>query len=67
MNLPKNPKSVVIENIVPLVDNGRFPVKREIGDVFYITADIFREGQFGLKVNIMYRKKGAKKWIKTPM
>jgi len=34
----------VIEAIAPSVDGGRYPVKREVGAVFEVSADIFKEG-----------------------
>ena len=35
---------VVIENVQPQVDCGRFPVKRTVGDRVSVTADIFTDG-----------------------
>ncbi|PYO46767.1 MAG: hypothetical protein DMD84_25225, partial [Candidatus Rokuibacteriota bacterium] len=37
-------RTVVIEAIAPNVDGGRYPVKREVGAVFEVSADIFKEG-----------------------
>src|SRR5205814_1454909 len=36
-------RTVVIEAIAPNVDGGRYPVKREVGAVFEVSADIFKE------------------------
>jgi starch synthase (maltosyl-transferring) len=38
------PTSVVIQNVRPQVDCGRFAVKREVGDTLSVTADIFKDG-----------------------
>ena len=37
-------RTVVIESVAPAVDCGRFPVKREVGAVFEVSADIFKDG-----------------------
>ena len=58
---------IVIESIKPLIDGGRYPVKREVGDVLEITADIFKDGHDVLAALIKFRKKGTKKWEETPM
>ena len=38
------PSSILIEDIQPQVDCGRYPIKREVGDAVEVTADIFRDG-----------------------
>jgi starch synthase (maltosyl-transferring) len=35
---------VVIEAVTPLVDGGRFPIKREVGEVVAVEADVFADG-----------------------
>src|SRR5262245_64392543 len=35
---------VVIENVRPEIDGGRFPIKRTIGERVHVTADIFADG-----------------------
>ena len=42
--LSEAPSGVLIENVEPLVDCGRYALKREEGDRVDVTADIFREG-----------------------
>ena len=37
-------RTVVIENVAPAVDGGRYPIKREVGDRVEVSADIFKEG-----------------------
>ena len=41
---PAPPKRVVIENVRPEVDCGRFPIKRTVGERVEVTADIFADG-----------------------
>ena len=35
---------VIIENVYPELDCGRYPVKREVSDRFEVWADLFKEG-----------------------
>ncbi len=37
-------RTVVVESIAPAVDDGRHPIKREVGAVIEVTADIFKDG-----------------------
>ena len=37
----KSSRRVVIERVQPEVDGGRFPVKRIVGDLVRVEADIF--------------------------
>src|SRR5258708_17869549 len=36
--------SVVIDNVQPLIDCGRYPIKRIVGEDLVVEADIFKEG-----------------------
>ncbi|HEV8584768.1 MAG TPA: alpha-1,4-glucan--maltose-1-phosphate maltosyltransferase [Methylomirabilota bacterium] len=60
-------RTVVIENIAPAVDGGRYPVKREVGATFEVTADIFKEGHEVLVAFLLYRRADARDWRETPM
>ena len=35
------PSSIIIERVRPELDGGRYPVKRVVGDVLQVSADIF--------------------------
>ncbi len=48
-------RTVWIGSVRPELDGGRFPVKREVGDLFEVTADILREGHEGLAAVLRYR------------
>lgn len=63
----KNFDKVIIEEIKPCLDNGKYPIKREIGDVVRVSADIFKDGHDILAASIKYRVKGNKKWDEVPM
>ncbi|MBI1734131.1 MAG: alpha-1,4-glucan--maltose-1-phosphate maltosyltransferase [Candidatus Rokubacteria bacterium] len=60
-------KTIVIENVAPTVDGGRYPVKREVGDVLAVQADIFKEGHDHLLAFLKYRRWDATAWNETPM
>ena len=60
-------RTVVIENVAPTVDGGRYPVKREVGGVLEVTADIFQEGHDVLVAFLKYRRVDERGWRETPM
>ena len=60
-------RTVVIENVEPVVDGGRYPVKREVGSVLEVTADIFKEGHEVLRAFLKYRRADESTWRETPM
>ena len=60
-------RRIVIQNIYPELDCGRYPVKREVGDLFEVWADIFKEGHDKLAAVLRYRREGDADWHETPM
>jgi starch synthase (maltosyl-transferring) len=60
-------QTVIIENVAPAVDCGRYSVKREVGATFEVTADIFKEGHEVLQAFLKYRRAGESAWRETPM
>lgn len=59
--------TVVIENISPLLDGGRYPLKCVQGDDLTFSADIFRDGHDIVTAVLKWRKVGTPKWAETPM
>lgn len=59
--------TVVIENLDPLIDCGRFAVKRVIGEDLVVQADIFKDGHDVVAAALKWRKKGARRWEETDM
>ncbi len=57
----------VVENLQPSVDGGKFPVKAAPGETIGVTADIFRDGHERCEADLLYRRRGEKKWLRTPM
>ncbi len=59
--------TAVIENLQPLVDGGRYPVKRVAGDDLAVEADIFKDGHDIVAAVLKWRKLGEAAWHETPM
>jgi starch synthase (maltosyl-transferring) len=51
----KGPSRVAIENVEPEVDGGRFPIKRTVGEVVRVEADVFAEGHDVVSAVCLYR------------
>jgi starch synthase (maltosyl-transferring) len=60
-------RTVVIENVSPTVDGGRYPLKREVGAVLEVNADIFKEGHDVLVAFLLYRRLDERAWHEVPM
>jgi starch synthase (maltosyl-transferring) len=60
-----NYNPVVIENISPQIDGGKFPVKVIVGEVFIIQADVFSNGTASLAARIFYQHESEKTWNQT--
>ena len=58
---------LVVECVSPSLDDGRFPVKRVLGDSFEVSADIFKDGHDQLGAHLRYKPPGATEWRTTPM
>jgi starch synthase (maltosyl-transferring) len=60
-------RTVWIEKVWPELDGGRFPVKREMGDLFEVTADVLREGHEALAAVLKYRTVKDPAWQEVRM
>ena len=60
-------RTVWIANVWPELDGGRFPVKREVGDLFEVGADILREGHEALTAVLKYRTVKDTLWHEVRM
>ena len=59
--------AVVIENLQPLIDGGRFPVKRVVGEDLVVEADVFKDGHDIVAASLKWRVVGQDWWHETPM
>jgi starch synthase (maltosyl-transferring) len=58
---------VVIENITPQVDCGKFPAKRVVGESVIVEADVFTDGHDVVSCALLYRAESATSWEEIPM
>lgn len=58
---------VVVENVTPSLDGGRFPVKRTVGDEVVVEADCFADGHDVVACDLAWRQAGAANWERRPM
>ena len=59
--------SAIIENLQPLVDGGRYPTKRIVGEDLVVEADIFKDGHDVVAAILKWRVLAEKRWRETPM
>jgi starch synthase (maltosyl-transferring) len=67
MELVEGYQRVIIENVNPEVDGGRFPAKAITGDTVSVEADIYADGHDTLLAYLLYRRTEDIKWAETPM
>jgi starch synthase (maltosyl-transferring) len=65
--MPRAFSSAVIENLQPLIDAGRYPVKRVVGEDLVVEADIFKDGHDVVAAVLKWRVLGKRAWRETPM
>lgn len=63
----KGQQRVVIENVKPQVDGGRYPVKRVVNDIINVEADIFCDGHDALSAEVVYRCRDEAEWASVEM
>jgi starch synthase (maltosyl-transferring) len=56
-----------IEDIYPLIDGGRFPVKRIVGERVEVWADIYRDGHDVIAAALVWRLEQEREWRRAPM
>ena len=59
--------AVVIENLRPLINGGRYPIKRIAGDDLVVEADVFKDGHDVVAAAVKWRVLGEPRWNETPM
>ncbi|MBX3539806.1 MAG: DUF3416 domain-containing protein [Chelatococcus sp.] len=58
---------VVVENVAPAVDGGRFSVKQVLGCPITATADLFIDGHDKIAAEILWRPVDETVWHRAPM
>ncbi len=57
----------VVENVSPAVDNGRFAIKRTVGDAVVVEADCFADGHDLVACTLLWRSADDAQWHEVPM
>ncbi|UCH53610.1 MAG: alpha-1,4-glucan--maltose-1-phosphate maltosyltransferase [Pseudomonadota bacterium] len=60
-------RRVVIENVRPQIDDGRFPIKRVVGERVVVEADAFGDGHDRISCVLLYRREQDQDWQELPM
>ncbi|HYG16936.1 MAG TPA: alpha-1,4-glucan--maltose-1-phosphate maltosyltransferase [Bacteroidia bacterium] len=64
---PNGRKRVVIANVSPQVDGGRYPAKGAVDELLVISADVFGDGHDEVKAAVLIKHKKERKWREFPM
>jgi starch synthase (maltosyl-transferring) len=56
-----------IEDVYPIIDGGRFPVKRIVGERIDVWADIYRDGHDVVSAALVWRRERDRDWQRVPM
>src|SRR6516164_4016077 len=60
-------RRVVIRGVRPEIECGRFPIKRTIGEVVEVEADVFADGHDAIFCVLRHRHMEDKEWQELPM
>ena len=63
----QNQRRVIVENVLPHLDNGEFFIKRIIGQKVYVTADVLADGHDVIEAAVQYKHEKDKKWSESRM
>ena len=64
---PDGARRIVIENIAPCIDGGRFPAKRVVGERLTIEADVFADGHDAVSCAVLHRAESESDWHRVRM
>ncbi len=65
--MPSQFPAAVIENLRPLIDGGRYPIKRVVGEDVVVEADVFKDGHDIVAAALKWRVVGEREWHETAM
>ncbi len=60
-------RRVVVEELTPQVDGGRYPAKRVIGDAVEVRAAVFADGHDHVAARLLFRHESDTDFASTPM
>ena len=58
---------VVIDNVEPELDCGRFPIKRIVDDTVFVEADVFGDGHDEVRARLLWKQESDPDWQATEM
>lgn len=58
---------IAIESVKPVIDGGRFAVKRSLGETVVVSANIFMDGHEELAAELLWRAANETEWQRAPM
>jgi starch synthase (maltosyl-transferring) len=58
---------IAIEAVAPAVDDGHFPVKRIVGEIVEVSADLIADGHDRLGAALLWRPEDETEWREAPM
>jgi glycosidase len=58
---------IVIEEVMPAVDNGNFPAKASEGSILTVTARIYRSGSSRIRARVASKHSSDRKWEYAPL
>ena len=64
---PGSRRTIIVERVWPVLDGGRYPIKRAVGDRLLVTADILADGHDLLDAALLLRVEGEAHWQEAPM
>ncbi len=67
MQVAEGRRRVVIEGVTPQIDDGRYAIKRTVGERVIVEADIFTDGHDALSCVVLYREQEEMAWTEAPM
>ncbi|HWP05531.1 MAG TPA: alpha-1,4-glucan--maltose-1-phosphate maltosyltransferase [Polyangiaceae bacterium] len=67
MNPASEPPRVVIEDLSPAVDGGRYPVKVPYGSTLEVSANVFRDGHDLVAARVIFLPPGEPQWGSTTL
>jgi starch synthase (maltosyl-transferring) len=61
------PSRVIVEGVEPEIDDGRFPIKRTVGEEVVVRADVHTDGHDVLSAVLRYRRTSVDDWSEVGM
>ncbi len=61
------PSRIQIQDVAPVVDCGRYPAKRTVGDRVSVSARVFRDGHETLGAAVRWKGPGDARWQEAPL